>query len=151
LFLHSSLRSAYCPVPVSFTFCGLPVALSKILIVPEACPAAVGWKITSKTHFFPGNSSTFEQAVGSTAAKGLLILTLLSKIPWLCPPPCGFSITTFLDLLLAFTAVCGNCTLCGIVSVRDVRTASLFFHVGVSIGALVSNTTVAILLTFAPF
>jgi hypothetical protein len=48
------LPAAYWPAPVRLTLCGLPVALSVIVIVPGWLPTAVGVKVTLMEQLAPG-------------------------------------------------------------------------------------------------
>lgn len=66
------------PVPVSVTSCGLPVALSAMLSVPAASPAAEGVKVTLIVQFELAASEDPQLLVSAKAATLVLILEIVS-------------------------------------------------------------------------
>lgn len=51
MLVADKLTVPFTPVPVRFTICGLPPALSVMVIVPACAPAAVGVNLTLIAHF----------------------------------------------------------------------------------------------------
>jgi hypothetical protein len=65
-----------CPVPLSVTVCGLPVALSVIVNVPVRWPAAVGSKKTPMAQLAPG-ARVLPQALSEPKSAGLVATLLM--------------------------------------------------------------------------
>jgi hypothetical protein len=72
---------ALAPVPVRPTTCGLPVALSVIVIVPVCVPVAVGVKVTLIEQFAPAASEAPQVVVSAYCALGTMLLMLSDAVP----------------------------------------------------------------------
>lgn len=69
------------PVPVRPTTCGLPAALSVIVIVPVCVPVAVGVKVTLIEQFAPAASEAPQVVVSPYCALGTMLLMLSDAVP----------------------------------------------------------------------
>ena len=65
------------PVPVKETFCGLPLALSVTIRVPDRLPVAVGVKVTLKVQLAPGATLTPQVFV---CAKSVLLAPVMAML-----------------------------------------------------------------------
>jgi hypothetical protein len=80
------------PVPVRFTTCGLPGALSVIVIVPFCVPVAVGVNVTVITQFAPAVTEPLQVSVSEYCALGTMLVMLRVVLPML------FSVTACVAL-----------------------------------------------------
>jgi hypothetical protein len=72
---------ALAPVPVRPTTCGLPAALSVIVIVPVCVPVAVGVKVTLIEQFAPAASDAPQVVVSAYWALGTMLVMLRDAVP----------------------------------------------------------------------
>ena len=69
---------AWVPVPERLMVCGLPFAVSDIVIMSVAAPAWVGWKLTWIEQFDPTGSTNGQLCVIGKAAVATVILMMLT-------------------------------------------------------------------------
>ena len=69
------------PVPVRFTVCGLPVALSVTVMVPVWLPVAVGVKVTLIEQFAPAASVAPQVVVSEYCALATMLPIVSEAVP----------------------------------------------------------------------
>ena len=69
------------PVPLRLTVCGLPVALSMIVIVPAWAPVAVGVNVTLIEQFPPAATELPQVFVWAYCALAAILVTLSAALP----------------------------------------------------------------------
>ena len=71
------------PVPVRFTTCGLPGALSVMVNVPGWLPVAVGVKVTLIVQFPPAAIEDPQLSVSEYCALGTMLVMPIAVLPML--------------------------------------------------------------------
>src|SRR5579863_7919188 len=69
------------PVPVRFTTCGLPLALSVTVIWPACVPVAVGVNVTLMVQFPPAATEVLQVLVSAYCALAAMLLMLSEAVP----------------------------------------------------------------------
>jgi len=80
-FFGLSGEDVYWPVPARLTVCGLPVALSVMVIVPGRLPVAVGVNVTLMVQLAPAATELPQVLVWAYCALAAMLVTLSAAVP----------------------------------------------------------------------
>src|SRR5437899_310696 len=92
--LGDRLTPGAAPVPVRLTDCGLPAALSVMVIAPVRVPVAVGVKVTLMAQLAPAATDVPQVLVCMKSPLATMLVTLSATVPVLVSVTVALSVTS---------------------------------------------------------